>query len=239
VLRYSNFTCSEAENGFRVQTGLINTRQNLVPFSKVQYVSWGANWIRRRIGLFMLEFHQAQNEQAKRRQRIRLPITRKEYIERLLEPYHSAVKPIADSTHTIHKIYPVRRMLIAGMPASLIVAGLAFMWMNWYALLFLLWIPYVYITNVIYRKRFHLYLSAEALQLNTGVWGKESKLAQWYKIQYMELIQSMYQRRKRLATLVIHTAGGQIKIPYIDLELAQMIKNYALYKVEESKRSWM
>jgi putative membrane protein len=239
VLNYANFSCAEIEKGYRVQTGLINTKQNLVPFSKVQYISWGANWIRRQIGLFMLEFHQAQNEQAKRKQRIRLPITKKEYIVKLLESYHPAVKSIADSTHTIHKVYPVRRMLLAGIPTAVIMSAIAFIWLKWYALLFFLWVPYVYIINLIYRERFRLYISPEAFQLNSGIWGKKSKLAQWYKIQYMELIQSIYQRRKKLATLVIHTAGGQIKIPYIDIELARMIKNYALYKIESSEKSWM
>jgi putative membrane protein len=239
ILNYSNFNCSETDQGFRIESGLINSRQNLVPFSKIQYVSWGANWIRKKIGLFMLEFHQAQNEQAKRKQRIRLPITNKEYIGRLLEQYHPAVKPIAHSTHTIHPIYPVRRMLVSGIPTALILFCIAFTWLYWYALVCLLWIPYVYFLNLAYRRKFHLYLSPEAFQLNTGIWGKKSRLAQWYKIQYMEVSQSIYQRRKKLASLIIHTAGGQIKIPYIDLELARMIKNYALYKVEKSEKSWL
>lgn len=239
LLNYSNFTCSETATGFRVQTGLINARQNLVQFSKVQYISWNANWIRRKIGLFMLEFHQAQNEQAKRKQRIRLPVTKKEYIGRLLDAYHPAVKSIADSTHTMHRVYPFRRMLVAGIPTAVVLAALAFPWIGWYGLLFLLWVPYAYFLNVIYRNRFRLYISPEAFQLNSGVWGRETKLAKWYKIQYLELTQSMFQRRKKLATVIIHTAGGQIRIPYIDLELAQLIKNYALFKIETSEKSWM
>jgi putative membrane protein len=239
LLNYSNFSCNETARGFRLQTGLINSRQNLVPFSKIQYISWRANWIRRKIGLFMLEFHQAQNEQAKRKQRIRLPITKREYITRLLAPYHPAVKPVAHSIHNIHKVYPVRRMLIAGIPRALFLSAIAFIWLEWYALWFFLWVPYIYIVNVIYRKKFRLYLSGEAFQINSGVWGKESRLAQWYKIQYLELVQSTYQRRKNLATLIVYTAGGQIKIPYIDVELARLIQNYALFKVETADRSWM
>jgi len=138
VLNYSNFNCRKTEQGFRIQTGLINSRQNLVPFSKIQYVSWEANWVRRKIGLYMLEFHQAQNEQAKRKQRIRMPITKKEYVNRLLEPYHPAVKPIAHSTHHINKIYPFRRMLVAGLPMALITALIGFVWLKGYSFLFLM-----------------------------------------------------------------------------------------------------
>lgn len=130
-------------------------------------------------------------------------------------------------------------MLVTGFPIAFITSAFAFIWIDWYSLLFFLWMPYIYIMNFMYQKKFRLYLSPEALQLRTGVWGKESKLAQWYKIQYLELNQSFYQRRKQLATLIIHTAGGQIKIPYIDLALAHRMKNYALYKVEKSDKSWM
>jgi len=75
--------------------------------------------------------------------------------------------------------------------------------------------------------------------VNSGAWGKESMIAQWYKIQYLELNQSIYQRQKQLATMIIHTAGGKITIPYIDLKLAQVVNNYALYKIESTGKSWM
>ena len=239
ALNYSNFRCNETEKGFRIRTGLINTRQNLVPYSKIQYISWEANWIRRKIGLYMLEFHQAQNEKAKRKQRIRLPITKKQYVDRLLESYHHMVKPIAHTAHMIDKIFPFRRMLVTGLPVGLIGTALAFFWIEEYALLFLMWIPYVYIMNIIYRKKFRLYLSPEAFQVDSGAWGKETAIAQWYKIQYVELRQSIYQRKKQLASLVIHTAGGKINIPYIRLELARGIQNYSLYKIETATRSWL
>jgi len=239
VLTYSNFNCNETEQGFRIRTGLINTRQKLVPFSKIQFISWEANWIRRKIGLYMLELHQAQNEQAKKKQRIRLPITKREYVNRLLHYYHPVVKPIANSEHTIHRVYPFRRMLIAGLPMAAIVTAFTYFYLREYAFLFLLIVPYVYLINAVYQKRFRLYISAEAFQVNSGAWGKESKIAQWYKIQYMQLNQSIFQKRKQLATLIIHTAGGQIRIPYIDLELARTMTNYALYKVETSDKSWI
>lgn len=239
ALTYSNFNCSETEQGFRIQTGLINSRQNLVPFSKIQYISWEANWIRRQIGLYMLEFHQAQNEKAKKKQRIRLPITKKEYVNKLLSPYHQAVKSIAHSSHGIHKIYPFRRMLVAGLPISVITAAFTFFWVKEYALLFFLWVPYVYFVNIIYQKKFRLYVSPEAFQVNSGAWGKESMIAQWYKIQYITLKQSIYQRKRQLATVVIHTAGGRIQIPYVKLDLAQVIQNYSMYKIETATKHWM
>lgn len=239
VLNYFDFECNETSQGFRIKSGLVNTKQNLVPFSKIQYISWDANWIRRKIGLYMLEFHQAQNEQAKRKQRVRLPVTRIEFIKKLLKPYHEEVQPVAHSSHSIHKVYPWRRMLISGIPTAILLSTFAYFWIGSYGLFFLLWIPYSFIASSVYQKKFRLYISPEAFQVNRGAWGKESQVAQWYKIQYLQVRQSIYQRRRNLATIMIHTAGGHIRIPYVTLELARTFQNYAVYKLESSRLQWI
>src|SRR5690606_23881452 len=48
ALLYFDFQLSGAEKGFRIRSGLTSIRQNLVPFSKIQYISWKANWVRRK-----------------------------------------------------------------------------------------------------------------------------------------------------------------------------------------------
>ena len=187
----------------------------------------------------MLELHQAQNEQAKRKQRIRVPITHREYVDKLLAYYHPVVKPQAHSEHRIHPVYPWRRLFTLTLPTTIVLTAVTYFYLEEFAFFFFLLLPYAFWVNLVYQKRFRLYLSPEAFQINSGSWGKESQVAQWYKIQYVQLKQSIYQRHKQLATVVIHTAGGRIKIPYIEEELARMITNYALYKVESSTRSWI
>ena len=85
----------------------------------------------------MLEFHQAQNEQAKKKQRIRLPITKREYVHRLLEYYHPAVKPVAHSEHRIHRVYPITQNACAGLPMAVVATGLTYFYLEEYALLIL------------------------------------------------------------------------------------------------------
>lgn len=239
TLNYANFICKETEQGLSIRTGLLNTKQNLVPFSKIQFISWEANWIRRKIGLYMLELHQAQNEQAKKKQRIRLPVTNREYVHRLLSYYHPAVKPNAHTEHRIHPVYAWRRLLMTGLPMALLLTAVTYFYLEQFAFLFLLLLPYVFLVNLVYQRRFRLFISPGAFQVNSGAWGKASTVSQWYKIQYIQLKQSIYQRRKQLATLIVHTAAGQIMIPYIDVQLARTMTDYALYKVESSTESWL
>lgn len=241
LLNYFDFQLTESAQGFKIKAGLINTRQNLVPFSKIQYISWEANWIRRKIGLFNLEFHQVLSDaQESRKQRVRVPLTQLSYLQQLLSHYHSLVQPTALTHYGIHQAYAFRRTLFTGiLPAILLLTVLLVIYGNWWLLLLLLWIPLIAGHAIVFRRNFRFFLSSSALQVNSGTWGRETIVVRWYKIQQVFLKQSIYQRKKGLATLQLSTAGGTITLPYIPLSLAQQIQDYALYEVERSYKAWM
>ena len=239
-LNYFDFQLTETSQGFKVKTGLINTRQNLVPFSKIQYISWEANWIRRKIGLFNLEFHQVMSDnQNNKKQRVKVPLTQPAYIDKLLTHYHERIQASA-AGYGIHPAYTFRRTLLMGiLPVALLLTILLLANWNPWLFLMLLWIPVIALHAFFFRRNFTLYLAPDALQVNSGIWGRKIQLVRWYKTQQVFLKQSIYQRRKALATLYLSTAGGTIAIPYIPLELAQQIQDYTLYEVEREERPWM
>lgn len=241
LLNYFNFQLTETSQGFKMKTGLINTRQNLVPFSKIQYISWDANWIRRKIGLFNMEFHQVMSDdQSNKKQRVKVPLTQSAYIDKLLAHYHGLVQPSAQADYGIHNAYTIRRTLLMGIiPVALLLTVLLLMKWNPWLFLILLWIPVIALHAAVFRRNFRLYIAPDALQVNSGTWGRKTQIIRWYKTQQVFLEQSIYQRRKALATLHLSTAGGTITIPYIPLQLAQQIQDYTLYEVEREERAWM
>lgn len=241
LLSYFDFQLTETAQGYKVKAGLINTRQNLVPFSKVQYISWEANWIRRKIGIYNMEFHQVMSDdQNNKKQRVKVPLTQSVYIDKLLSHYHVRVQPVAAADYGIHQAYIARRTLFRGiLPVALLLTILLLIkWNPWFFLI-ALWIPIVALHLFLFRRNFRLYVAPDALQVNSGIWGRKTQIVRWCKTQQVFLEQSIYQRRKALATLYLSTAGGTITIPYIPLKLARQIQNYALYEVERSERAWM
>lgn len=240
LLKYYDFTLSETPQAYKLKSGLVNSRQFVVPFRRIQFVSWEANWIRRKIGLYNVEFHQVSGNKINDKQRVKVPVTRATFIPGLFLHYHELVQETAHSVHQIHPVFPFRRMLIGGVLPMVILLPLSQLggWNAW-MLLLLLWIPYRFVNSFFYRKNFRLFISPEALQVNSGIWGREVRVVKWYKIQQVKLQQSIYQRRKNLATIKIYTAGGYIKIPFIPLELATKLQNYALYEVERKHRPWL
>jgi membrane protein YdbS with pleckstrin-like domain len=71
-----------------------------------------------------------------------------------------------------------------------------------------------------------------------GIFGIHELVLKWDKIQSVHLDQSLYQKRVHLATVKLNTAGGKIILPWLALQQAKQIRNYALYKIESSSRPW-
>ena len=232
LIKYYDFRISKTEKGFFIHTGLINIREKLVPFSKIQFISWNANWIRQRMGLYLLNFHAIGYDEIKEKLRIKVPVTRMNMIPVLLEQYHPLL-PIEHITpFRIHPAYIARRILLTGaLPAAIaILAG--FYFLQWTTLWALSWVALISIASILFQKRFRLWADVDALQIRRGFLGIEELVLKWNMIQSVYLQQSIYQEGHDLATVVLNTAGGQVKIPYLTLAEARAIINYALYKVE-------
>jgi putative membrane protein len=87
--------------------------------------------------------------------------------------------------------------------------------------------------------KYGIAVNDEVLMHLSGTFGNRATLLSIHKIQSIKLIQNIYQRRKNLADVLINTAGGYIRIPYIKLNDANTIRNYCLFKVETSNSKWM
>lgn len=238
-LTYFNFFISGSNRSYRIHSGLLNIREKVVPFQKIQYISWKATWLRKKIGLSLLHFHSVGGDEMRQRQQIKVPVTKYSYINILTTPYHSLSQALNGSTHLIHPSYAIRRIIWPALPFSLVPVMITLPWWNWHALWFLLLIPYTYLFALFTVKHFRLILSEEAIFIHRGVPGLEEILLKWNNIQKITWKQSLYQRQHNLATVRIHTAGGILSIPFITLELAQRICNYSLYKIENDRQAWM
>ena len=114
--------------------------------------------------------------------------------------------------------------------AVLALAGYYFF--GWTVLWLSLWVALTSVYSILFQRKFRLWMDADALQLRRGFLGREELVLKWNMIQSVVMQQSIYQEGRELATVVLYTAGGQVKIPYIPVSAARKIINYALYKVE-------
>jgi putative membrane protein len=231
TLQYGRFAISRSAKGFRIQSGLINLKEKIIPFSKVQYISWKANWLRSRIPIYLLHFHAIGDENMKKKWTIRIPITQPGFVDTLLAYYHPAINQQPDYLR-IQRAYIWRRVWLLGILPLLLLFPLLYYFRGAYAFWLLPWPIYIALTASLFRRRFRLYLAPDALQICRGIFGREYIVLRWENIQSMALRQSIYQRRHGLATLRIYTADRWISIPFLTVQEAEIIRDYAMARVE-------
>ena len=236
---FYDFKVTPVQKGFHIKSGLFNVKERLIAFQKIQFVSWKANWIRKLLGLWMLEYHTTGGDDIQKKSRVHLPVTRKEFIPLLAKEYHLVPQLTNEIAVAIHSSYLWRRILFVSLlPTIVLLIPLWLLWGSTAFYLFLYTLLTVVLIWVKYRK-FRLWCLEDVAFIRRGGFGQEWILLQWYKIQSVQITQTIFQRRKSLASVRLYTAAGMIVIPFIPKEAAYQLMNYALYKIESSGKSWM
>lgn len=237
--KFYGFAAIATPSGMQLKSGLASTRERFVAFEKIQFISWRANWLRRRLGLWLLQYHTAGGNDVKEGVKAVVPITQPHFISLLVQPYHPL--PTLEGAHaiTIHPAYVVRRTLLGGLLPALFLMAVTAYWWPYKSFFFLLWPLVVGWRSWLFQRRFKLYLFEEVIYATRGAWRVENILLKWNAVQAAAFSQSIYQRNKALANVKLYTAAGTFVMPYIAKVTAQQIINYGLYKVETERETFI
>lgn len=233
VFKYYRFRVIATGNGYRITSGLTSVKERLIAFKKIQFVSWSANWIRVRMGLWMLEYHMAGGRELKAALRVQIPVTRESFIPQLASHYLPVFEPGDREGLRMDASFVARRLLLGGfLPAVILFPVLWWAW-EWVALLVLVIPIVVGISAACLRKKFRAWIDGETLYIRKGILGWQHVLLRLSKVQTVALRRSRFQRRRGLASLYLYTAGGVVRLHYIDVESARLLADYCLYVVEK------
>lgn len=232
LLRYYGMQIKSTINGFQMQWGFLNTQQKMLVQNKVQLISWNSNFLRRILGIHIFRFYLAGENILKGDQHIQLPIMQPELIHQLIEPY----QPILPSKHSfaykVDSSYGWRETILVGLPITGAIAIAIYFWNPLYILLPVLVLFYLAISNKIKHRNYQFWYNADSILIQKGVWGRENILLNFNKIQHLSIKTSPFLRARNIATLEIYTAGDKVSIPFIPIEQAQYLINWALFIVE-------
>ena len=143
-------------------------------------------------------------------------------------------------SYTISKHFFWRNLIYFIIVPSILIAISGFVFSLWYLyLIAVLYLIYFSITTFVQYKKARFSFNDFLLKRKKGIYGNHFEIIPWYKVQVVEVNQSIYQRRYDLANISFHTAAGEMKIPYLPLAQALKLRDYALYKAESSVKEWM
>jgi putative membrane protein len=239
LLRYYDLNFSREDRKFYLQSGLLNKKSITIPFSKIQVISWRTNPIRNLMDFVTLNLVQASSSEENRKQAIDIPGCNSEHLVRVQSEIFPGYENETWSQHHSHYNFSLRIWFFIGLlPSTLaIVIG----WMNWPVMsIAAAWFFISMGISFLAYKKHYFRISENLIENSTGSIGQNFSRMFNFKVQTVKYRQTIFQRRKNLATLNIYTAGGKVlSMPYINSDLAFELSNYLLYKVESNNKKWM
>jgi putative membrane protein len=237
-VKYYDFKLLKRENAYRVEAGIINKRNVVVPHNKIQQLNWERDPIKRLFGIYTLIFKQAVSSQSKKEQVVDAPGCLKEHLV-FLKTDLFGKDVFSESTKINSSPYYFQRLwtFIGWLP--IILASPLFFddWIFW--IIASLWILASAGYSYLKLKKSYFRINNEQVQVSSGAFSHKWKQMELFKIQSVEFKQSFFQKRRSLASLELMNASGSILIPYIKQELAKQIYDYLLFHTETSEKSWM
>ncbi len=237
LLKYFDFSLAQTPLGWKVHYGLLNRVQQVVPYQKVQLLSWRANFLRRKLDMWVLKVHSTGHSETREKQHIGLPVIGERNVWDLVSFYLQPPVEI-ESGKKISKKYVLRKILVVALPVTIILSLAATVWLGLNGLVFLLIFPLMCIYFSRWQANFRYVFTKSGLQVRSGVWGRRYTILAWKKIQLVEERRSIYQMGRGLSTIVFHTAGGALRVPFVEAGEGALMMDLVLYYVETDRERW-
>ena len=238
VLKYFDFKLTKKEGTYRIESGLLNKRNVIIPHGKVQELNWETGPLKRLFGIYHLSFKQAVSGQNKQQQLVDAPGCLTSHLELLRADLFGDDK-LSDTQKFYSNPYYFRRlwMFYGWIPMLLSSPFLFDEWIYWLAVL--VWLPgSAFYCSLILKKRYFS-MNNDQIIVSKGAISHQFTQMELHKIQAVEFRQSFFQKKRTLSSLSIMNASGSITIPFIDETVAKQVYNYLLYHTEVSNKKWM
>ncbi|NQU85719.1 MAG: PH domain-containing protein [Mariniphaga sp.] len=239
VFKYFDFKLLKSKKAFRVKAGLVNKRNVLMPYNKIQELNWETGPVKQLFGIYNLVFKQAVSGQNnKAQQLVDAPGCFNNHLEMLKDDLFGEEK-LNNSPKVFTNKYYFRRLwlFIGWLPTLLSAPFLYNEWVYWLAVA--LWLGATAWYSVLILRKRYFRINNQQIRISKGAIEHKWKQMELFKIQSVEFRQTIFQKRRSLASLQLTNASGSMTIPYINESIAKQIYDYLLYHTEISEKSWM
>ena len=234
-----NFNLEVVENQktIEINKGLLSKVSLSLTPSRIQNLVIKTNRIKQYFGLHTLSVKQAMVNVKQRKNFAIIALEKTQVnhlVHKLLKNYTS--KADVHKPRQYYKRILALNMLIFAViinAPAFFIFGKSIWWIN--LIMILIAIFYVYFG---YKKAYYK-INDEFVTIGSGVIDTITDILEIHKIQSVGLKQTIFQKQRQIASVVIFTASKAITIPYIKEEDAKSIYDFLLFKVESQDKDWM
>ena len=246
-VRFFRFTLAERNGELVSRAGLVTVRTQTLPLRKAQRVDVVRGLVHRWLGSAEISVQQAAGKEHQEKGEFVVPLvddrTLPAVAQRVLDDNATGfLRSDARGLYRpIHRYYWFARWRVVGVAPALLAGALFYIseqptWLlgvpvAWFVITALaVWQSY---------RRWGYYVFADGIAIRRGLLGERIETMLWRKMQYVTLRETPFLARKGLCHLIIATAAGQRRLPFVPRDLAVRFADRALYRAESDSRSWI
>ena len=223
---------------YRIVSGLLNRKNVLIPFRKIQQIDWETGPIKKLFGIYLVNIRQATSDLAVKTKLVEIPGCLTQHIEQLREDLFGSDQLSSKAIIPSNKVYFRRHWLYYGWLPAVLISPVLFL--DWkYIFPIVVWILFMFIISRLTQRKSYFQISEDQIRVSSGAISHKFKQMEFHKVQHVEFSQSIFLKKRRVASLRIGNASGFIRIPFIDEKIARTLHDYLLYYAETSGRFWM
>ena len=238
-LRFYGLKAVLRHKSIEISTGLIKREKYSVPDRKVQFIQFDSNPLRRAVGYESAKIRPSSSVgETTKNQRIEIPALKKPEVEKLTE---GVFPGFHEPAHFVKgdKWGYFRLALIVS--TILLVPPVIFIYFNYGypALTLLALIPFIGVLGYFYGQTIRVHYDRDFVIIKRGWFFIDRVVFPSYKLQSIQLKQSVFLKRRNLCHLSFFTAAGAKSVRYLNETEAESMYNFLLYCVESSDEPWM
>ena len=242
-LIHFNLTAYLKKDAFEINQGLFTKKSIVLKKQKVQNIKVSTNPLKRLIGIHFVTFKQAVSGKLNNKKKdklIRIVGCKTAQIEIIKSSLFNA-ESVENNEKQFPDTYYKRRIFIFTFLFLTILYSVLYLVFSHNEILYSLVLVIPLVVFLIFKKvkkRFYK-ISDEMLMVGKGLLETHYIYLELFKVQNIQMEQTIFQKRSNVSDLILQTASGKIKIPCLNFDEAIKIYNHTLYKVETSQKAWM
>jgi len=238
VLKYFDLKFVRQGLGFKVTSGLITRRETAAMDNKIQIVQWSSNLLQKFLGFFEIHLKQASSVAINAKKSIKVPGASIDQVEEVQKYLYTETDLIFDNKFKVSQHYFIRPAIYI-VSLGILHSGAMIYFGSKFVLPIIIFYILILISRYLKYKKTSYQFNPTMLKINGGTYGHDYSLLPIHKIQSIQKKQNYYQRRRGLASVRIHTASGDVGIPYITEDTVEELMDFFTYTLEKSEQYWM
>ncbi|MBS1548243.1 MAG: PH domain-containing protein [Bacteroidetes bacterium] len=230
---FFNFKLERKEQYLNIQHGLFSTKTYLLAKSKIQMLTEVQNYIQKKWNISHFEIQQIEKETDRKTNKIQIPIDDDQKRQWLMQFVFSAKPEFAFNSRALKRKLWLQHFKFIVIPIIMFIFASSFWELNILGLLAYCLLVELYI--IIRYNNNRLMLNEKWMATQSGFWDIKTKTIDLDKIQTMAVKQYFWQKKSKIASIKVYTAGGNLYFSSVQASTVQKMINYCLYKIENTE----